>query len=58
MSSHAWRGDFFSIAQSEMCAKVNALSTLCSSGRLQSRTEAELHALLPSVLDRAFKGEL
>ena len=25
---------------------------------LQSRTQEELDALLPSVLDRAFKGEL
>ena len=27
-------------------------------GRLQSQTQEELDALLPSVLDRAFKGEL
>lgn len=26
--------------------------------RLQSQTQEELDALLPSVLDRAFKGEL
>jgi hypothetical protein len=26
--------------------------------RLQSETAAELDALLPSILDRAFKGEL
>ena len=26
--------------------------------RLQSESQAELDALLPSVLDRAFKGEL
>ena len=33
-------------------AKVNALR------ELQSQTQEELDALLPSVLDRAFKGEL
>jgi hypothetical protein len=33
-------------------AKVNALR------ELQSQTGEELDALLPSVLDRAFKGEL
>lgn len=27
-------------------------------GRLQSQSQEELDALLPSVLDRAFKGEL
>ncbi len=35
-----------------MIAKVNALR------ELQSQTGEELDALLPSVLDRAFKGEL
>ena len=46
-------------------AKVNALLALCSSGRLQSASGEELRplfgplrALMPSVLDRAFKGEL
>jgi len=33
-------------------AKVNMLR------ELQSQTQEELNALLPSVLDRAFKGEL
>ena len=33
-------------------AKVNALK------RLQTETAAELDALLPSILDKAFKGEL
>ncbi len=33
-------------------AKVNALR------ELQSQSQEELDALLPSVLDRAFKGEL
>ena len=33
-------------------AKVNALR------ELQSKTREELDALLPSVLDKAFKGEL
>jgi hypothetical protein len=35
-----------------MLAKVNALR------ELQSATGEELSALMPSVLDRAFKGEL
>lgn len=38
--------------------KLNALPALCSSGRLKSASGEELSALLPSVLDRAFKGEL
>jgi type I restriction enzyme S subunit len=33
-------------------AKVDALK------QLQSQTRAEIDALLPSVLDKAFKGEL
>jgi len=33
-------------------ADVNALK------RLQAETAAELNALLPAILDRAFKGEL
>ena len=33
-------------------AQVDALK------RLQAETAAELDALLPSILDRAFKGEL
>jgi type I restriction enzyme S subunit len=33
-------------------AKVDALK------RLQAETAAELDALLPSILDKAFKGEL
>lgn len=36
----------------EVQAKVDALK------RLQAETAAELNALLPSILDRAFKGEL
>ena len=35
-----------------MIAKVNALR------ELQAETQEELDALLPSVLDKAFKGEL
>ena len=35
-----------------LVAKVNALR------ELQSQSQEELDALLPSVLDRAFKGEL
>ncbi len=36
----------------DLYAKVDALKAL------QAQTQAELHALLPSVLDKAFKGEL
>jgi len=36
----------------ELCTKVNALR------ELQSQSQEELDALLPSVLDRAFKGEV
>jgi hypothetical protein len=42
---------------------VNALPALCSSGRLQSASGEELRpffgrTLMPSILDRTFKGEL
>jgi type I restriction enzyme S subunit len=36
----------------DLQAKVDALK------RLQAETAAELDAMLPSILDRAFKGEL
>ncbi len=36
----------------EVRAEVDALK------RLQAETAAELDALLPAILDRAFKGEL
>jgi hypothetical protein len=39
------RGDCFAIARNDMRG-------------LQSQSQEELDALLPSVLDRAFKGEL
>jgi hypothetical protein len=48
-----------------LLAKVNVLPALrksrcslsgCTPGWLQSQTQEELGALLPSVLDRAFKG--
>ena len=35
-----------------MMAKVNAVK------ELQSRSREELSALMPSILDKAFKGEL
>ena len=35
-----------------LCGEVDALK------RLQTETAAELDALLPAILDRAFKGEL
>lgn len=36
----------------QLQAKVNSLE------RLQAETAAELDAMLPSILDKAFKGEL
>ncbi len=36
----------------DLQAKVDGLK------QLQAETEAELNALLPSILDKAFKGEL
>jgi len=44
-------------------AKVNALPAPCSLGRLQSASGEELRPLfgrtrMPSILDKAFKGEL
>ncbi|MCL4275729.1 MAG: hypothetical protein QY328_10930 [Anaerolineales bacterium] len=38
-------------------AKVNALPAHAF-GRLQSQMQDEMDALLPSVLDRVFRGEL
>ncbi len=47
------RGDCFATcARNDIWAKVNALR------ELQSASGEELSALMPSVLDRAFKGEL
>jgi len=48
---------------SPLQAKVNALPALRFSGQLQSSSGEELcpffgRTLMPSVLDRAFKGEL
>ena len=38
---------------------LNGLArSLAALARLQSETAAELDALLPSILDKAFKGEL
>jgi hypothetical protein len=39
-------------------AKANALPAPYTSGRLQSASGEELSALMPSILDKAFKGEL
>jgi len=39
-------------------AKELEPALLAALARLQSETAAELDALLPSILDRAFKGEL
>ena len=47
------QGDCFAIARNDM-----PIARLASLRQLQSATQKELGALLPSVLDRAFKGEL
>ena len=38
--------------------KTSAIDWLASLREIQSQTQEELGALLPSVLDMAFKGEL
>jgi hypothetical protein len=40
------------------CALDFAAPFDCLRKRLQAETAAELDALLPAILDRAFKGEL
>lgn len=45
--------------QRRIVAELNALQAQVDGlKRLQSDTAAELDALLPAILDRAFKGEL
>ena len=45
--------------QRQIVAELDALQTkLDEMKRLQAETQAELDALMPSILDRAFKGEL
>ena len=45
--------------QRRMVAELDAIQEQVDSlKRLQSETAAELDALLPAILDRAFKGEL
>jgi type I restriction enzyme S subunit len=47
------------VEQRRVVAELDALQADADAlKRLQSETAAELHALLPSILDRAFKGEL
>jgi hypothetical protein len=68
VSSSVARGDCFTTAHNDMRAKDNALPAHAF-GRLQSASGEELSpplhfgdasrsALMPSVLDRGFKGEL
>ncbi len=41
------------------CARLDALQgNIDELNRLQAESAAELDALLPSILDKAFKGEL
>lgn len=45
--------------QRRIVAELDALQAQVDGlKKLQSETEAELAALLPSILDKAFKGEL
>jgi type I restriction enzyme S subunit len=45
--------------QRGIVARLNALQAMVNVlKRLQAETAAELNALLPSILDKAFKGEL
>jgi restriction endonuclease S subunit len=45
--------------QSRIVAELDALQAKVDAvKKLQSETQAELDALLPSILDKAFKGEL
>jgi type I restriction enzyme S subunit len=45
--------------QRRIVAELDALqSEVDALKRLQAETAADLHALLPSILDKAFKGEL
>ncbi len=45
--------------QRRILAELDALqSRLIGMKRLQAETAAELDALLPAILDKAFKGEL
>ena len=41
-----------------MCARLASRKGMISLRELQSATGEELSALLPSVLEKAFKGEL
>ncbi len=60
------RGDCFAVARNDMVARVNALrerwlSSPKGVSKPQSASEEELRrrrTLMPSILDRAFKGEL
>jgi len=46
-------------AQVEIVTELDALQEKVDAlNRLQAETATELDALLPSILDRAFKGEL
>ena len=50
--------DSFSLARDLRQARLASHKGMISLRELQSATGEELDALLPSVLDRAFKGEL
>ena len=50
---------YFNSARARLASRKGMISLPAHAfGRLQSQTGEELDALLPSVLDRAFKGEL
>ena len=54
----AQRGDCFAIARNDRCVMVNEMRRLHTLTGTRAKSQVELDALLPSVLDRAFKGEL
>jgi len=51
------RGDCFAIARNDMAAKVNGLRELQSAGGEELRPFFG-RTLMPSILDKAFKGKL
>ena len=47
-----------SILKSIRCSQRRSVAKVAALNRLQAETAAELDALLPALLARAFKGEL
>ena len=53
-----WEGELLDEQRCIVAYLDNVQAWLASLRELQSQTQEELDALLPSVLDKAFKGEL